>query len=41
MDTESAKSELRNPPRVTWVSVAAEIGLFLVIGISLTKLLGV
>ena len=41
MDIESAKSELRNPPRITWLTMVAEVGLFLVVGISLTKLMGV
>jgi len=40
MDIECAKSELRNPPKVGWLTMTAEIGLFLVIGIALSKLMG-
>ena len=40
MDIECAKSELRNPPKVGWLTMTAEIGLFLAIGMALAKFIG-
>ena len=39
MDIQSAKSELRNPPRVTWFTVLLETGLLVAVGILLVSLL--